>query len=60
VGRGHHRFTIDPAIANGRAIAAYAKLGFRPVGTMRSYERGNDGSWHDSLLMDLLGDELVG
>lgn len=59
VERGHHRFTIDPALANGRAIAAYTKLGFQPVGTMRSYERGNDGSWHDSLLMDLLADELT-
>src|SRR4249919_970302 len=47
VEQGHHRFTIDPAGANGRAIAAYTKLGFRPVGTMRSYERGNDNTWHD-------------
>jgi aminoglycoside 6'-N-acetyltransferase len=60
IGQGHHRFTIDPALANRRAIAAYTKLGFRPVGTMRSYERGNDGTWHDGLLMDLLADELTG
>jgi aminoglycoside 6'-N-acetyltransferase len=57
-GKGHHRFTIDPAIDNGRAIAAYEKLGFRRVGTMRSYERDNDGRWRDGLLMDLLADEL--
>src|SRR5699024_5749513 len=25
--RGHHRITIDPAAANARAIAAYAKVG---------------------------------
>lgn len=56
--RGHHRFTIDPAAANERAIRAYAKLGFKPVGVMRRYERGNDGTWHDGLLMDLLADEL--
>jgi aminoglycoside 6'-N-acetyltransferase len=56
--RGHHRLTIDPAAANVRAIAAYAKVGFRPVGIMRRYERGHDGSWHDGLLMDLLRDEL--
>ena len=31
-GRGHHRLTIDPAADNERAIAAYSKLGFRPVG----------------------------
>ncbi|MGR6318123.1 GNAT family protein [Micromonospora soli] len=55
---GHHRFTIDPAAANTAAIRAYAKVGFRPVGIMRRYERGADGRWHDGLLMDLLADEL--
>ncbi|GAA4561756.1 GNAT family protein [Micromonospora coerulea] len=55
---GHHRFTIDPAAANTAAIRAYAKVGFRPVGIMRRYERGADGRWHDALLMDLLADEL--
>jgi aminoglycoside 6'-N-acetyltransferase len=25
---------------------------------MRRYERGPDGQWHDSLLMDLLAEEL--
>ncbi|MFU8854590.1 GNAT family N-acetyltransferase [Micromonospora sp. SL1-18] len=57
---GHHRFTIDPAAANTAAIRAYAKVGFRPVGIMRRYERGTDGRWHDGLLMDLLADELAG
>lgn len=57
--RGHHRLTIDPAAINARAIAAYAKVGFRPVGVMRQYERGQDGRWHDGLLMDLLRDELT-
>jgi aminoglycoside 6'-N-acetyltransferase len=57
--RGHHRFTIDPAVANERAIKAYARVGFKPVGVMRSYERAADGTWHDSLLMDLLADELL-
>ncbi len=56
--RGHHRLTIDPASANARAIRAYAAIGFRPVGTMRGYERGPDGEWHDSLLMDMLAEEL--
>jgi aminoglycoside 6'-N-acetyltransferase len=59
IGRGHHRFTIDPALANSRAIAAYRSVGFRPVGVMRRYERGRDGRFHDSLLMDLLAEELV-
>jgi aminoglycoside 6'-N-acetyltransferase len=58
--RGHHRFTIDPAAHNERAIRAYASVGFRPVGLMRRYERGADGTWHDGLLMDLLADELEG
>src|SRR5262249_1532781 len=44
---GHHRLTIDPAADNTAAIRAYEKVGFRPVGRMRQYERGADGSWHD-------------
>ena len=56
--RGHHRFTIDPALANERAIRSYAAVGFRPVGVMRDYERGRDGRWHDNLLMDLLVRDL--
>jgi aminoglycoside 6'-N-acetyltransferase len=56
--RGHHRLIIDPSAQNERAIATYAKVGFRPVGTLRAYERWRDGSWHDGLLMDLLADEL--
>jgi aminoglycoside 6'-N-acetyltransferase len=57
--RGHHRVTIDPAASNERAIKAYASVGFRPVGILRRYERGNDGTWHDGLLMDLLADDLA-
>ena len=56
--RGHHRLTIDPAADNAAAIRAYERVGFRPVGVMRRYERGADGSWHDGLLMDLLAEEL--
>jgi len=56
--RGHHRLTIDPAADNVRAISAYRKVGFRPVGVMRKYERGPNGEWHDGLLMDLLAGEL--
>ena len=57
--RGHHRFTIDPAAANERAIRAYAAVGFKPVGRLRDYELGADGTWHDGLLMDLLAAEFV-
>ena len=56
--RGHHRITIDPAVVNTRAIASYRKVGFKDVGVMRRYERTNDGTWRDSLLMDLLAEEL--
>ena len=56
--RGHHRITIDPAVANTTAIRSYERVGFRPVGVMRRYERSADGTWHDGLLMDLLHDEL--
>jgi aminoglycoside 6'-N-acetyltransferase len=57
--RGHHRFTIDPAAHNERAIRAYESVGFRPVGVLRRYERNPDGDgFHDGLLMDLLIDEL--
>ncbi|MGH2734767.1 MAG: GNAT family N-acetyltransferase [Actinomycetota bacterium] len=57
--RGHHRLTIDPAAANRNAVRAYEKLGFKPVGVMRRYERGPDGTWHDGLLMDLLVEEFT-
>jgi aminoglycoside 6'-N-acetyltransferase len=57
--RGHHRLTIDPAASNARAIRSYEKVGFRPVGIMRRYERGKDGSYHDGLLMDLLAEDLA-
>ncbi|MFC7220885.1 GNAT family N-acetyltransferase [Streptomyces polyrhachis] len=55
---GYHRLVIDPAADNAAAIRCYRKVGFRPVGIMRRYERGPDGSWHDGLLMDLLAQEL--
>ncbi|MGH3756579.1 GNAT family N-acetyltransferase [Actinophytocola sp.] len=58
--RGHHRLVIDPAADNEAAVRCYTKVGFRPVGVMRRYERDHDGTgWHDGLLMDLLADELT-
>lgn len=56
---GHHRLVIDPAADNHAAINCYRKVGFRPVGVMRGYERGSDGTFHDGLLMDLLAPELA-
>jgi aminoglycoside 6'-N-acetyltransferase len=55
---GHHRLTIDPAVANAKAIACYKRVGFREVGVMRSYERDERGVWHDNLLMDMLAHEF--
>lgn len=56
--RGHHRITIDPALANAAAIRAYEKVGFKPVGVLHQSERDvGGGGWHDSLLMELLADE---
>ena len=57
---GHHRLTIDPAAENARAIACYRRVGFRPVGVMRQYERvwWEDGRLRDGLLMELLAHEL--
>jgi aminoglycoside 6'-N-acetyltransferase len=59
VDEGFHRLVIDPAADNAAAIKCYSKVGFRPVGIMRKYERGSDGTWHDGLLMDLLAAELA-
>jgi aminoglycoside 6'-N-acetyltransferase len=57
--RGHHRFTIDPSAHNERAIKAYERVGFKPVGLLRRYERDADGrGFHNGLLMDLLIEEL--
>ena len=55
---GYHRLVIDPAADNAAAIRCYGKVGFRPVGLLREYERGVEGTWHDGLLMDLLAEEL--
>ena len=52
----HHRVTIDPAADNPKGIRAYEKAGFRVVGTLRAYERSNDGSWHDNVLMEITRD----
>ena len=57
--RDHHRITIDPAADNDAAIAAYRKVGFKPVGIMRQYERIPADDWHDGLLMDLVREELA-
>ncbi len=59
VDRGHHRLVIDPAASNIAAIRYYTAVGFKPVGVMRRYERGPDGTFHDGLLLDLLADELI-
>jgi len=57
--RGFHRVVIDPEVENEAAIACYRKVGFKPVGVMRRYQRDRFGEWKDGLLMDLLAEELV-
>jgi aminoglycoside 6'-N-acetyltransferase len=57
--RAHWRVTIDPDVENGRAIRVYERIGFRPVGVMRRYERRDDGTYRDGLLMDLLAEEFT-
>ncbi|MGI8427041.1 MAG: GNAT family N-acetyltransferase [Actinomycetota bacterium] len=54
----HHRIIIDPAVANSRAVHVYEKVGFRPVGVMRRYERLGEDSFRDGLMMDLLPEDL--
>lgn len=57
--RGHHRITIDPSVGNTAAIRCYEKVGFRPVGVMRRYERRiGSGEWRDGLLMEVLAGEV--
>ena len=59
IARGHHRFMIAPAAHNERAIRCYEAIGFKPIGIARESDRAPDGSWWDSLLMDLLAREFV-
>lgn len=54
--RGHHRITIDPLVANARAVHVYELAGFRRVGVLRRYQRLHDGRWHDGLLMELVAE----
>lgn len=57
--RGHHRLTIDPTVANTKAVAAYRRVGFRDVGVLREQERDHaTGGWRDGLLMDLLARDV--
>jgi aminoglycoside 6'-N-acetyltransferase len=56
---GHHHLTIDPAASNARAIRCYEKIGFRPVGVLRQNEMAADGTFRDTLLMDLVAGELL-
>jgi len=54
VAKGHHRFTLDPNVANERAIRSYEAVGFERVGVMRAYERNPEGGFDDALLMELI------
>jgi aminoglycoside 6'-N-acetyltransferase len=56
---GHHHLIIDPAADNARAIRCYEKVGYRSVGILRRNEMGADSTFHDSLLMDALVEDLI-
>jgi aminoglycoside 6'-N-acetyltransferase len=58
--RGHHRITLGTWPHNERAIHVYEKVGFRRVGITRNSERGDDGTWHDELLMELVVEPRAG
>jgi aminoglycoside 6'-N-acetyltransferase len=58
-GRGHHRADVWVNPHNKRALRAYEKVGFKPVGIMRKCARMDDGEWHDELVMDLLAEEMT-
>ncbi|GAA4530723.1 GNAT family N-acetyltransferase [Amycolatopsis samaneae] len=58
---GDEEVTVSAIEFDGGTVGVVqSALGFRPVGVLRQYERGADGTWHDGLLMDLLADELTG
>jgi aminoglycoside 6'-N-acetyltransferase len=59
--RGHHRASIVPAVENERAIRSYERVGFKPVGVLRQSDKSRDadGRWRDSLMMDMLAEELT-
>lgn len=51
-----HRVTIDPEVANGRAIRAYEKAGFRLDGVLR-HNAFEHGEYVDTHFMSMLADE---
>lgn len=53
-----HRLSLRVLDFNGRAIAAYKKVGFVEEGRERQSAL-IDGKWHDDILMGLLADEAV-
>lgn len=55
---GHHRLTIDPPAGNSKAIRAFRRVGFKPIGTAREYARDPEGRWKDAVLMDLLKHDI--
>lgn len=54
--KGHHRLVAAPGADSPRSREYFARAGFREVGLLRSYERQEDGSWQDCVLMELLAD----
>lgn len=57
-GLGHERVTIDAPVDNAAAIRSAEKVGFKPVGVLRSAWREPSGALADLLLLDLLASEV--
>ena len=50
---------MPPCTKLRAAIRCYEAVGFKPIGIARESDRAPDGSWWDSLLMDLLVREFI-
>jgi len=67
VSRGHHRFTLDPAADNARAIRSYSAIGFQPVnmvvgfrldGMYQQFDGSNGGP--SNRVLSLTGNAVLG
>ncbi len=54
-----HLIALWVVAENEAALHIYKKIGFQVDGRHREAFRGQDGRWHDEILMSLLEGELV-
>jgi len=55
---GLHRVELRVDHPNARAIRCYEKCGFRREGLQREDRRQTDGTYHHSIVMDILEEEF--